>query len=156
MRLHFYHKPSLLGRLIQGWSRSEWNHVSIEVKGLVYEAIGGRLFGSNGILMSPDPMSYHRKFKDKTIIDTIELEIPYQKEIEIRDFLNSQVGSAYDTRGTLSFVFRWMKGREHLYYCSELAMKCIGLVQSVEFPSEYTPGAVHGIAFYLSKDLKEE
>ena len=59
MILHFYHKKTLLAKLLYWFGDGTKNHVAIEIDGNVWEAIGGR-FGVSGVFKSSHYLTYHK------------------------------------------------------------------------------------------------
>lgn len=150
MTLHFYKRDKgLLPKLLRYFGGGDFNHVSIEVDGWIYEAIGGRFSGNNGVMVSPSKRSQHRGIYSPNLLVSVVLDLG--DESELIDFLNLKVGQKYDYLDLFTFVFRWMKGNENKYYCSELAKKSIEIVTGKKLKLNYSPSAIYDIAQSLKK-----
>lgn len=150
MKLHFYHrKKGLIPKLIQYYT-GYWNHVSIELDGVVYEALGGRLLGTNGVVMSPNKLSYHSGKNAPNEVVTIKIPMGLRQRIDpeitkttLKFFLEQRVGRKYDLRGVFGFIFRWVRGKESNYYCSELAIEAIEIWKGKKYNLDYSPTAIY-------------
>lgn len=125
--------------IIRWFTKGKWSHVIIGVDGVFYEAIGGRFFGANGCLMSPNVFSQHQGRYNPVQHETIIINVNPNKRKELLKFLDEQVGKRYDYLGFLSFAFRWVKGKASVFYCSELALKVYGIIKDEEYKQKYTP-----------------
>lgn len=140
---HFYKREGILPDLIRWFGGGEWNHVSVEVNGWTYEAIGGRLKRSNGVLASPSPKTQHDGDYEPTKIESIAVECTRSDELEAETYLKSKVGKPYGYIDILAFVFRWVRGRANSYYCSELAASALEIVRGKVYDLKYSPSAVY-------------
>lgn len=137
MKIHFYHKKSFIAKLIQFVTRSKWNHVSIEFDYIphariklfennpVFEAIGGRILGVNGILASYDPLAFHSRKKDAVELESIELNVLREHEHAAYFHLVHKVGQPYDYKEFGSHGIRWIKGKENQLVCASLVMEAL-------------------------------
>lgn len=116
---HFYDKDRLLNKAIEAKTFGRWSHVSVEINGNVYEAIGGRLFGQNGILKSGHKYDYHRGKHKSQVTETIAIDTDNIKEIE--DYLRPLIGTAYGYGGIARFILPWLNDKYKGRYCSKLA-----------------------------------
>lgn len=122
----------LLSKLIRLLSRGNYNHVSIELRGHIYEAhihipswiakalntfFAFNCFREYGVLKTPVEL-----WDNSTVVASQTLKISPEREEEVYSFLEKQVGKKYDTRGILSFLFIYLKPRMGYFYCSELAV----------------------------------
>jgi hypothetical protein len=115
---HFYDKDKVLNKAIEKMTFGRWSHVSIEIDGKVYEAIGGRLFGQNGVLQSGDKEDYHRGRQKAHTIKTIAIDVPTK---DAKDYLFPLIGTSYGYGGIWRFVLPWLSGKYKGRYCSKLA-----------------------------------
>lgn len=147
IKLHFYSKSTLIAKAIKNTTRSKWNHVSIEINGNVYEAIGGRLFGSNGILKSSSPYAFHHSAGSFTL-ETITLNcFSSLEEREIENWCDERVGSKYDTLEALSFKWKWLKGKANLYICSSYTINALAQsLEIIDVTDYYSPEDVYRLA----------
>lgn len=148
MKLHFYKSKTFIARLIKYFSKGEFSHVAIEINGNTYQALGGRIFGTNGVVMSPYKASYHRG-SNKAEITTVDAsflcedwDILHPVNKELVAYLNERVGLKYDVKGVLSFIFRFVRGKEHSFYCSELAIRSIEIWTGKKYDLKYSPTAI--------------
>jgi hypothetical protein len=139
----FTYRKGFIPSLIRWFSKGKWSHVIIGVDGVFYEAIGGRIMGVNGCVMSPKVFSQHQGKYEPIEYETIIIDNePYQRK-EVLKFLDNQVGRRYDYLGFLSFGFRFLQGKANSYYCSELALKAYGIIKGVEYKQQYTPDELY-------------
>lgn len=119
INFYFYDKDKLLNKAIEAKTFGKWSHVSVGIDGYVYEAIGGRLFGQNGVLVSHDPHNYHRgKHKAKEIK---RIAIDVEPTSEIKDYLESIVGTQYGYGGIARYILPFLSDSYKGRYCSKLA-----------------------------------
>lgn len=141
IKFHFYKRQGLLPRLIRYFGGGEYNHVSVEVDGNVYEAIGGRLLRQNGVVMSPEKDRLHTGKYKPDHIDTLEVKTSAMPEV--RSYLRSKVGSKYDYKDIFSYVFRWIQGNHNAFYCSELALRAYEIAVSKNIKLKYSPSYLY-------------
>lgn len=110
IKLHFCRSQNIGGYAIQAATFSRWNHVAIEVGGLIYDATL-----SHGVKRWP-PGSMHQNYDE---VQTIELSVP--NELAVIRFLDAQVGKRYDWTALVALPFRADWHRENKWFCSELA-----------------------------------
>jgi uncharacterized protein YycO len=115
VKLHFYKGKTLISRAIKLFTFSKYSHVSIETRGVVYEAWQG------GVQKSNTPSRLH---KDGTKFDTIELIVTEEQENTIFSFCDFWVGEPYGYLDILNYVFRVRKNAPGLI-CSELARQAL-------------------------------
>lgn len=135
----FTHRATgLLPRLIQWFQGGKYNHVIIGVDGVYFEAIGGRPFGVNGVVMSPDKFSYHKGKYQVDDHETIYLGSTNVATDLVYTYLASKVGSGYDIKNFISYALRWLKGDAAKYTCVELALSAYEIAKGKEFELKYT------------------
>ncbi len=144
MKLHFYNRKGLTPSLIKYFGGGDFNHVSIEVHGFVYETIGGKLLGADGVVMSPDKLTQHQENYAPDKLVTINIKSEFDHNVEA--FLRSKVGKKYGYKEILGFVFRWIRGTDHQYYCSELAVRAYEIATSKKYDLKYSPSALYELA----------
>ena len=101
----------IVSTLIRWFSRGRYNHISIELDGVVYEAKEGK-----GVIATTKGA-----WDDSTVVDSISFELSPFAETEIFVFLQEQIGKKYDYRGVLSFLWGFTRPRMGRWFCSELA-----------------------------------
>ena len=125
IHFHFYDKDRLLNKAIEKKTFGRWSHVSVQVGADVYEAIGGRLFGQNGVLKSTNKHDYHRgKHKSKV---TQTVTIPIKNAKSVVSHLESLVGTKYGYLGVIRFILPFIKDKYKGRYCSKLAAEAYTL-----------------------------
>lgn len=145
MKLHFYKRnKGIVPKLLRYYGGGEFNHVSIECNGWVYEAIGGKIFATNGVVVSPNKLTQHQgKYAPDKLV-TLTIKSPLDNDLE--KWLKEQVGRKYAYKDLLGFVFRWVKGKESQYYCSELAVKAYEIATRQTYELKYSPSALYELA----------
>lgn len=63
------------------------------------------------------------RYNNNILVDVYGIEVPDIAHKKIFDYLRKMVGSRYDFRGVLSFIFGFIKQRNSQFYCSELVNK---------------------------------
>ena len=102
----------LLGKLIRFFSRGKFNHTSINLNGVIYEA-----HINCGVRKTKE-----KDWKDKTVVSYTTFDIDTQTHRELKYWLDKQVGKKYDLFGVLSFLWIYFKPVRGKFYCSELAI----------------------------------
>lgn len=114
IKVHLTASNTLGGWLIRLLTFSRWNHASIEIDGIVYEALLAT--GVRTITAT----SYRDKWKRGK---TVELEIP-DKEAA-KSFLRAQVGKPYDWTAIIALPFRQKWQKQNRWFCSELVASAL-------------------------------
>ena len=109
IKVHFLKSHTVSGWLIRLFTFSQWNHVSIEIDGQVYEARGRTGVTQTGA------KGYLNKWA-KT--DTVQINAPSQ--VSAVAFLNAQIGKRYDFGGIIALPFRKPWHGRSKWFCSEL------------------------------------
>lgn len=108
MKAHFCRSNCIGGRLIRLVTFSHWNHVAIELDGYVYEALG-----SKGVIKTSCD-----RWGGWAAVHTVSIDA--HSELDMRLFLERQVGKPYDWIALLALPFRKDWQREDKWFCSEL------------------------------------
>lgn len=143
MKFHFYKRKGILPSLIRYFGGGEFNHVSVEVGMYTYEAIGGKILGANGVLMSPSHLTQHKGRYEPDEVVTVEVELTQGQMFEVAAYLRDQVGKKYGTAEVFGFVFRWIRGRASTFYCSELAIRAFEIALNRKYELRYSPSEVY-------------
>ncbi|WP_139227025.1 hypothetical protein [Marinobacter pelagius] len=114
MKIWFCKTTDLGGWLIRLLTFSQWNHVAIEIDGVVYDAMAGK-----GVRRMSAWGFEHRWDKAVSIRARVK-----DKQAAI-DFLESQIGKPYDWVALLAMPFRTTWQSPHRWFCSELAAKAM-------------------------------
>ena len=109
MKVHFLKSHTVTGWLIRVFTFSQWNHVSIEIGGKVYEARGRTGVTQTGA------KGYLNKWA-KT--DTVQIAAP--SPVSAVAFLEAQIGKRYDFGGIVALPFRKPWHSRSKWFCSEL------------------------------------
>lgn len=109
---------------------SRWNHVGIEVDGMIYDAT----FKDGVAVRSIDSFCKYSKN-----VEAITLELP--DEDKAVAFLMDQVGKPYDWKAICAFPFRKNWNNHDAWFCSELGAEfCIqGGIRLRLDPNRVTP-----------------
>jgi len=126
IRLHFCRSNLPGALLIQAALFSRWNHVAIEVEGVIYDATLG-----DGVAKST-PQALRAKYNE---IQSVE--IPNLNERGVVAFLESQLGKSYDWTALIALPFRQDWQDPQKWFCSELAAEALirGGWNELMFPS---------------------
>lgn len=147
----FYKADFWLARLIRWATHGPYNHVSVTVDGITYEAIGGRF---NRVVMSHDPLTFHHGKYAPTKVDTLSIECNDRQKIGTLSFLRARVGKPYDVLGTLAFLWPGFKTSKKRYFCSEVAAKVVSVVTGREIKDKLiTPTELYDILNQMQYDL---
>jgi len=126
IKLHFCRSNLPGALLIQAALFSRWNHVAIEVDGVIYDATLG-----DGVAKSSFEAlrSKYNEIQSATI--------PGLDEHAVIRFLESQSGKAYDWTALIALPFRQDWQDPHKWFCSELAAEALirGGWNELMFPS---------------------
>lgn len=114
MKIHFCKSRDIGGSLIRLFLFSRWNHVAIEIGGVVFEAV------SRGGVRAV-PAAQFRKLWHK--VKTVEVSVADPKESLY--FLKRQLGKPYDWMALVALPFRedWHKSGK--WFCSELVAEAL-------------------------------
>lgn len=109
MKIHFCRSGGLVAAVIRIGTMSPFNHVAIEVDGIVYEALTRR-----GVI--------HRRADlfggAWSRVETVAIAIPDADSCRL--FLQDQLGKPYDWGGVFALPFRANWHNEDRWFCSEL------------------------------------
>lgn len=143
--IHFYAQDGFISNAIENESGGSYSHVSIELRGNVYEAIGGRLLGINGIVASPDAKSYHQGKHEAQVI-TVEMQFPLDMVTMTINYLNSRVGEKYGYRQLLTWVIPFYARRDNRVVCSQLVMQALTILTGFYFDtSKHSPSSIYDV-----------
>ena len=109
LTVHFLKSHTVSGWLIRLFTFSQWNHVSIEIYGQVYEARGRTGVTQTGAKGYQDQWA-------KT--DTVQIDAP--SPVSAVEFLDAQIGKRYDFGGIIALPFRKPWHGVSKWFCSEL------------------------------------
>ncbi len=114
MKIHFCRSRNVGGWLIQLLTFSKWNHVAIEIDGIVYESVAFK-----GVQMS----TYDSFRHNWSQIETVGVSAKDSEAAE--KFLEAQLGKPYDYLAIPALPFRadWQDTRK--WFCSELAAEAL-------------------------------
>ncbi len=107
---HAHRGEAKLSKIIR-WMSPKYNHISIEVDDVVFEAhinCGVR-------------KTYSDDWDGSTVVESIRIKVSDYHLGRVWEFLNKQVGKKYDTLGIFAFLWWFFKPRKDRWYCSELA-----------------------------------
>lgn len=109
MRLYFYRGKGFWAAMIRWFTRSKYAHVSVEIEGIVYEAVPGKGVIKNYGLKSNEGVTPFL-FKTGNYIDVYA----------VKTFCESQLGTPYDYWGVVCFILGIKPRRsKNRYFCSE-------------------------------------
>ena len=114
MRIWFCRSNDIGGWLIRLLTFSHWNHVAIELHGVIYEAMAGQ-----GVRIL-SPHDFAKRWAKSSVVD-VSLLYPDQAQT----FLKRQVGKPYDWGGVFAFPFRAAWHHPEKWFCSELAAEAL-------------------------------
>lgn len=128
LQLNFHHWDSFISKMIRIVSGGFYNHVSIQIDGVIYEAHIN--CGVRRVELS--------EWDNSTVYSSRSFYVPPKRQKQVIIWLDKQVWKKYDLLGVLSFVWIFIKQKKGKFYCSELAM--IALMKSFGiFSEEYSP-----------------
>lgn len=116
MKIWFCKSNDIGGWLIRLFTFSRWNHVAIEIDGVVYDAMAGK-----GVRLMSAWGFEHRWDK------AIPVSVPVKDKQAALDFLEEQIGKPYDWGGIIAFPFRKSWHDKAKWFCSELAAEAMNL-----------------------------
>lgn len=114
VKIHFCSSNLPFALLIKFFTFSQWNHVAIEVGGVVYESKG-----CGGVRKT----TFEQLSKEQSNIFT--KTVHNLNTTHVREFLEDQVGKGYDYPALFALPFRSDWGSEDKWFCSELAAKAL-------------------------------
>lgn len=116
MKILAFKGKSLISKAIQWQTRSDYSHVGIELSdGTFYEA-----WHKGGVIVSKDYRALHTP---GTPVDVYEpLFRLGDREDDMREFLNKQVGKKYDFHSVARFLSRRESPENGKWFCSELVL----------------------------------
>lgn len=112
--VHFCKSKGLGSQLLRLFLMSRWNHVAIQVGGVVYESVWGK-----GVIQHPAHAFAHRWER----VSSVDVDVA--DVAALLAFLNSQVGKPYDWRAILAFPFRGSWQKRDAWFCSELVYEAL-------------------------------
>jgi uncharacterized protein YycO len=109
IKVYFCKSKTIFGWLIRLFTFSNWNHVGIEIDGIVFDSDVGR-----GVTIW-DRKKFINNY-EKVVTSTIT-DVNTKQALS---FLNAQVGKGYDYKALFALPFRkpWQNGER--WYCPEL------------------------------------
>jgi len=114
MKIWFCKTNDLGGWLIRLFTFSTWNHVAIEIDGVIYDAMAGK-----GVRLMSAWGFEHRWDK------AVSVPVTVQDKQAAMEFLSSQLGKPYDWMALFAMPFRTTWQSPHRWFCSELAAKAL-------------------------------
>lgn len=114
MKVHFCKSNDIGGLIIRLFTFSRWNHVAIEVGGVVYESVT-----AGGVRRVP-ARSFPRLWEKTTSV-----EVSVENPAEMLAFLNAQVGRPYDWSAIFALPFRKSWQARDKWFCSELVAEAL-------------------------------
>lgn len=116
MKIHFCKSNDIGGFLIRLFTFSRWNHVAIEIDGVVFEAVTG-----DGVQAVRAETFAGRWAKTEAV--TVRADNP----AEAKRFLSRQLGKPYDWLAIVALPFRESWQHPDKWFCSELATQALRL-----------------------------
>lgn len=110
--IHFARSNDITGKLIRFFTFSHWNHIAIEIDGIIYEA---RL---NGGVASMKATQWNWHGSDS-------VEVPVTDKEKAKSFLKDQIGKKYDWTALVALPFREGWEVSDKWFCSELAVEAL-------------------------------
>jgi uncharacterized protein YycO len=107
-KIHFVASSTPGGLIIRLFTFSRWNHVAIEVDGVVFEALSGGV-------QEVAAKDYIKRWKRG---ETVPVDVP-DKAAAV-SFLRDQLGKRYDFGALLALPFRKNWHTRDRWFCSEL------------------------------------
>ena len=114
MKVHFCNSRHIGGFIIRLLTFSRWNHVAIEVGGIVYESVT-----AGGVRRVP--AGSFPGLWEKTASVSVSVDNPG----EMLTFLNAQVGKPYDWTAIFALPFRKSWHARDKWFCSELVAEAL-------------------------------
>lgn len=114
MKIHFCKSNDIGGWLIRFLTFSNWNHVAIEINGLVWDSTGRK-----GVKV----WTVETFFKQYEKIET--RSVFNKNEYAAQDFLRQQLGKEYDWTALIAFPFREDWNNKNKWFCSELVTETL-------------------------------
>lgn len=110
IKIHFCKGTGILAQLLRMMLMSKYNHVAIEVNGVVYESLWG-----SGVTRKA-PSRFHAGWKSVVTVETSVVNAS-----RVYRFLDNQLGKPYDWRAICAMPFRGSWQKRNAWFCSELA-----------------------------------
>lgn len=114
MKIHFCKSTGLGAMLIRFFTFSRWNHVAIEVGGVVFEAVTRA--GVRAVPAHNFPRLWGK-------VESVDIAVPDQVAAE--RFLKAQLGKPYDWKAIFALPFRESWHRAGKWFCSELVAEAL-------------------------------
>jgi len=114
VKIHFCKSRDIGGSLIRLFLFSRWNHVAIEIGGIVFEAV------SRGGVRAVPANQFPSLWAE---VKTVEVTAPDSGES--LHFLRRQLGKPYDWRALVALPFRADWHRSQKWFCSELVAEAM-------------------------------
>lgn len=114
MKIHFCKSNDIGGWLIRLFTFSRWNHVAIEVGGIVYESV------ADGGVRRVSSESFPGRWKKSHPVAVSVSDPSY-----LLAYLNSQVGKPYDWAAIVALPFRKSWHHQDKWFCSELVAEAL-------------------------------
>lgn len=129
MRVIFYRAAvgDCWDKLIAIWTNGLYSHCE-----LVF---------SDGMCFSSSPRDKGVRFKQITIDPTHWdiIDVPTEKEKDIRNWCSTQVGMKYDWLGTLGLVIKMPFQAKNKWYCSEICITALNLSEVIHMNPRTNP-----------------
>lgn len=110
MKIHFCRSQGFTSWIIRTFTMSQWNHVAIEIDGVIFHATG-----SNGVhITTPEKLG-----RDYPVIEPVRATMPHQ-DLAFA-FAVNQLGKRYDWGAVYGMFFRANWHNDSKWFCSELA-----------------------------------
>lgn len=156
IRFHFYYKKTYwLARVIRWATKGDWNHVSIEVDGVFWEAIGMRI---NCVVCSHSPVAYHQGKHKPTKTKAIDLPVNDAIKSLVVRYLKLMEGVKYDKTGAMAFVAPFFNENPQRKFCSEIGSDVFKMVTDLKLgDDQVSPTELHDqLLIYLSNKREKK
>src|SRR5690554_1628823 len=107
--VHFCKGRDFGSQILRFFLMSQWNHVAIQVGGVVYESLWSR-----GVIRHP-ASTFATGWER---VESVSVDVA--DAAALLRFLDDQVGTPYDWRAILAFPFRGSWQKRKAWFCSEL------------------------------------
>tara|TARA_Y100000815_G_C13056853_1_gene392813 strand:+ start:197 stop:634 length:438 start_codon:yes stop_codon:yes gene_type:complete len=114
MKIHFCKSRDIGGLIIRLFTFSRWNHVAIEVGGIVYESV------TAGGVRSVPARSFPQLWNS-----TESVSVAVENPTLLLAFLKEQVGKPYDWAAIFALPFRKSWHARDKWFCSELVAEAL-------------------------------
>ena len=115
-RFHFCRSTGIAAWFIRTFTMSYWNHVAVEVDGIIWQATGGK--GVHRISYKDMAKHYHT-------IESVAVVVP--DPVAGKAWLIEQEGKLYDWGAVLGMFFQAKWQSANRWFCSE---KCAGYLKA--------------------------